>query len=949
MPTTIRMHRSLRFKLIFASIIVEIVMLTALVANSVRLIEDSLLDLTKLRVTEVERLLNSAMAAPMVQRDYATLQEIADQSLNHNGFVYFVITDFSGNTAITAGWPSGKALPPVESSIYSLDDNNPDRFDGQIPITMGGQEYGKLHYGVSTAFLSQAKSHLLNQSLVIAAGEIALSAAILAFLGIWLTRHLGALTHASDALAAGNIDITLPVKNNDEIGLLTRTFNAMAQSIRTRIKALSDSESKFHAIADYTYDWESWYDPANRLIWVNPSVERMTGYTPAECLAMQDFPMNIIVDEDRAYAKKAYTVGIRGSTGHTRFRVRRKDGTFFWASAGWQPIFGSTGEYMGIRSSIRDVTEQVDAESALQEKIRALKDAEAQQSRFLTLSRQEQARLSSLLAAMKRGILFESVDGKIAYYNPAFTQIWMIDPLIDLTGKSTDHVLKHSANVLARPDHFSKFILQTPETHEISETFEVVMSDGRIITQMCYPVRDPDGKFLGRLWVYEDVTRERQTAEQLIYLAERDSLTGLLNRRRFQDELARALDIGMRRKSHGALIFFDLDEFKYINDTYGHRAGDSMLIRVAGEVGALTRHTEVLSRLGGDEFAILMPDADQKEAEALAERIVRAVSQIPFRFEGRTLRLTTSVGIALYPIHGAEHEDLVARADAAMYQAKEAGKNAWRVYRDDLDGSREMVERLSWNNRIAHGIDRNLFRLHFQGIYNAKSGQLAHVETLVRLLDEERPDTLIMPARFINIAEKTGQILHIDRWVIRNSIQALAQRNPFPSVPISVNISGRSFDDPSLPQYISDQLKLFNVPPERLVVELTETSAVSDLHDAQRFIESLQQTGCRVSLDDFGSGFSSFTYLKHLKADILKIDGQFIRDLPNDHENQIFVRAIVDVARGLRKQTIAEFVEDAATLAMLREFGVEMVQGYHLHMPSADPPLMGMRDTRVTT
>jgi EAL domain-containing protein (putative c-di-GMP-specific phosphodiesterase class I) len=200
-----------------------------------------------------------------------------------------------------------------------------------------------------------------------------------------------------------------------------------------------------------------------------------------------------------------------------------------------------------------------------------------------------------------------------------------------------------------------------------------------------------------------------------------------------------------------------------------------------------------------------------------------------------------------------------------------------------------------------------------------------------------------MPGHFIPFAEKTGKILDIDRWVIAESIRLLASSESVPS--LAVNISGRSFDEPTLPQYIADQLAASRVAPHRLMVELTETSAVSDLHDAQRFIEALRRTGCRVCLDDFGTGFSSFAYLKHLQADILKIDGLFIRDLPNDHDNQVFVKSIVDVARGMRKITIAEFVEDAETLEMLRRFGVDKVQGYHLDMPRANHPALG----RVTT
>lgn len=935
--------RSLRFKLVFASVIVELIMLSLLVANSVRLIESSLLDLAKVRFREVDHLLNTALAGPLVQRDYATLQEILDSSRSADGYVYLALFDDSGRMTVVSGWDRSRPLPPPQTDLAANGDNTRDRFDGSMPIEISGRIYGTLRYGVSTRFLSRAKSHLLSQSLLIAGVEIVLSLGLLTMLGIWLTRHLAELTRASDQMATGNIDIRLPVKSNDEVGQLTRTFNAMAQAIRARIQELSRSEAKFHAIADYTFDWESWYGPDHHLVWVNPSVERMTGYSVAECLSMADFPFSIVLESDRDAAMRDYCIGVRGSTGTAKFRIRHKSGALFSVEAGWQPIYDQQGQYLGIRSSIRDITAQVKAELDLQHKISELRNSEEQQKKLLVLSQQEQARMTSLLAAMKLGILFENADCIIAYYNPAFLHVWMIDEAVDLSGRPTQDVLKFSANVLARPDHFSRHILQVPGTHEISETFEVIMADGRTVTQLCYPVRDAEGRFLGRLWIYEDVTRERQTAEQLIYLAERDSLTGLFNRRRFQEELSRALDSAARRKANGALLFFDLDEFKYINDTYGHRAGDSMLIRVASEVGALTRHTELLSRLGGDEFAVLMPDADQKEAEMLAERIIRSTSQIPFRFEGRNLRLTTSVGIALYPQHATEQEDLIAHADAAMYQAKEAGKNAWRVYRHDLDTSREMVERLSWNNRIAQALDRDLLRLHFQGVYDTHSSQLVHVEVLVRMLDEELPDTLIMPGRFIAIAEKTGQILEIDRWVIRNSIALLARRGDFPPVSVSVNISGRSFDDPSLPQYISEQLKHFGVTPDKLVVEVTETAAISDLHDAQRFIESLQQTGCKVCLDDFGAGFSSFTYLKHLKADILKIDGQFIRDLPNDHDNQIFVKAIVDVARGLHKRTVAEFVEDAPTLEMLRAFGVDMVQGYHLNMPSAVPPRMDFR------
>jgi diguanylate cyclase (GGDEF)-like protein len=568
----------------------------------------------------------------------------------------------------------------------------------------------------------------------------------------------------------------------------------------------------------------------------------------------------------------------------------------------------------------------------------ALARSEETQRLSAAQTQQEHARMVSLLSAMSIGILFEDRGKRVLYHNPAFRRIWLIPDDVDLTGCETREVLRYSANVLARPDHFSRHILEVLATHEVSETFEIVMADGRVVTQISYPVRDPDGRFIGRLWIYEDVTRERQTAEQLIYLAERDSLSGLYNRHRFQEELGRMLVEAERHNRRGALLFFDLDEFKYINDNFGHRAGDAMLIRVAGEVGALVRRHEILARLGGDEFAVLVPDATEDSAARLAERIIRAVSQIPFRFEGQNLRLTTSLGIAMYPEHGANPEDLIAHADTAMYQAKEAGKNAWRVYRADLDSAREMLGRLTWQERIASALDQGLFQLHFQGVYHAADRRLSHLEALVRMRDEANPAEVIMPGHFIAVAEKTGQVVSIDRWVIQEAARRLAGAQDLPA--IAVNISGRSIDDPLMPQFIADTLRAAGVAPQRLIVELTETAAVADLHDAQRFIEALHAAGSRVCLDDFGTGFASFAYLKYLRAEVLKIDGLFVRNLPNDHDNQVFVKSIVDVARGLRKQTIAEFVEDAETLELLRHFGVNMVQGYHLDMPRAVHPAL---------
>ncbi len=647
---------------------------------------------------------------------------------------------------------------------------------------------------------------------------------------------------------------------------------------------------------------------------------------------MEDFPAAIIEPEDSERFRELsqqHTQGTRGSG--LEFRVRRKHGPSFWAAATWQPIYGSQNEYLGVRCSIRDITERKNEELNLLATIKQMELAHGTQRQNFAQAQEERARLVSLLTAMDMGILFVGKEG-VAYYNPTLLRVWGFTQDIHLSGMNTENLLAVITKQVARPQEYAQHVLQVADTEENSKGYEITLADGRMLLETTYLAPGEDGQFLGRLWVYKDITQERRNAEQLMYLAERDALTGLYNRHRFQQELGRMIAEADRRGSALGLLFFDLDEFKHINDTYGHRAGDAILIRVAGEVNALVRRNEIFSRLGGDEFAILVPDVVEDELHVVAERMVHSISQIPFHFEGQNLRLTTSMGIAMFPDHAGNGEELVTHADAAMYQAKEAGKNAWRVFHPASDSSRQMLSRVVWNDRIRTALQNDMMYLNFQGVYRAADGRRSHIETFLRMKDES--GGTIMPAAFIPLAEKSDIILDIDRWVIHKVVTLLASSSSIPAV--AVNISGRSFAELELPLFISDTLRKLDVNPNRLMLEITETSAVTDLHDAQRFIKALHQTGCVVCLDDFGSGFSSFAYLKHLDVDIVKIDGLFIRNLPNDQDNQVFVKAIIDVARGMRKTTVAESVEDLKTLEMLKGFGVDLVQGYYLEMPQSD-------------
>lgn len=796
-------RRSLRLKLILASVIVEVLVFTALVANGMRLIENKLLEQAQLRIVELTPVLNAALVGPLAELDYGTLQGILDDTRRENSINYLVLYSNHGPMLASSGWDMRNQLPPLDTEIEPENPESESRFDTQMDIKLNGQKYGVLRFGMSTEFLALANAQLLRQSVMIGAAGIALSIALLTGLGYWLTRHLGRLTQASERVTAGDFSITLPIESQDEIGGLTSAFNLMAEVIRKRIDELQHAEEEHRVL--------------------------------------------------------------------------------------------------------------------------------------LVQTQQEQARLASLLSAMNVGIFFESADNRVIYANPAFRRIWSIDDSVELTGERTQ-VLRNSVESLVEADNFSRYLLYDNNTNVVSEARDINMTDGRVLTQLAYPVCDKERHIIGRLWIYEDVTHERQTAERLIYLAERDSLTGLYNRHRFQEALSQMLAEAQRRELRGALLFFDLDGFKYINDTHGHRAGDAVLVRVASTVSTLVRRHEIFSRLGGDEFAVLAPNASEEDASRLAERIVQAISEIPFHYGGHPLQLTASLGLALYPQHGDDAEELISHADVAMYQAKDAGKNAWRIYRQELSSSSEMLSRKSWGDRISNALENKLLRLHFQGIYQAGNGALSHLEVLVRMQDQSDSTQMIMPSLFIGAAEKSKKVLQIDRWVLHESIALLAQSPQIP--PLAVNISAVSFDDPLLSQFITRTLAEFGVESHRLLIELTETSVVSDLHDAQNFIEAMKKTGCRTCLDHFGTGFSSFASLRVLNADILKIDGRFIRNLCNDQDNQVFVKSIVDVASGMHKTTVAEFVEDDESLEMLKTFGVDMVQGYRLDKPCGEHPAL---------
>ena len=444
---------------------------------------------------------------------------------------------------------------------------------------------------------------------------------------------------------------------------------------------------------------------------------------------------------------------------------------------------------------------------------------------------------------------------------------------------------------------------------------------------------------IGRAAVSLDGARHelQRSRRELEYLAGHDSLTSLPNRRHIEDAIELVVSGCVAAGQPCAVLVLDLDGFKYINDSRGHGVGDQVLVQASHLLRSVLRSTDVVGRIGGDEFAAALPAISRDDAQDVVERMLEAL-----RYEaivvgdGRAIRMTASIGMAfLDPEDPQSSRELLVEADVAMYHAKGAGRNRLALYSTTDPGQADLRARHTWLERIQDALDSDSFVLHGQPILNLHTGTIDRYELLLRMVGED--GTLVMPGDFLPSAERAGLIAQIDRWVITESCRLLGEQQRAGRWPhFEVNLSGPSMGDPAILEVIEYGLAQLPVP-SGLVIEVTETSAITDIDRARAFAEHLESLGCEFALDDFGAGYGSFFYLKHLPFDYLKIDGEFVRGVATNRADQILVKSLVQIATELGTRTIAEFVEDQATLDTLLELGVDYAQGYFIGRPAALP------------
>jgi diguanylate cyclase (GGDEF)-like protein/PAS domain S-box-containing protein len=551
----------------------------------------------------------------------------------------------------------------------------------------------------------------------------------------------------------------------------------------------------------------------------------------------------------------------------------------------------------------------------------------------------EKERAQVTLHSIGDAVITTDADGRVAYMNPVAERDtgWNSDeaagrPLTEVFNIVSELTGKPAENPVAK-------CLRDGVVVALANHTALTRRDGSVISiqDSAAPIRERNGRIIGVVMVFHDVSKEREMARDLHHQARHDSLTGLFNRREFEHRLTLLLRSAREDNMSHALLYLDLDQFKVVNDTCGHLAGDELLKQLSKTFRLCLRESDTVARIGGDEFGVLLESCPRDNALRTADVLRETIKGFRFDWQGSRFEVGASIGLAMISAESRGATELLSMADMACYAAKEKGRNRVHQY---LEGDAELKKRqgeMQWVSRIGHALENDRLRLHVQPIRLATASGAApasHYEVLLRMHDEQ--NRVLLPGEFLPAAERYDMMAAIDRWVIENALRnyrAFAARLAGNGdVLLSINVSGNTLNLGNFHEYIRAKLEQFAVPADRIIFEITETVAISNLVEVSRFMADLRGLGCRFALDDFGSGLSSFSYLKHLPVDYLKIDGSFVVDAAKDPFDRAIIESIHNLGQALGIQTIAEYVESDAIIEVLRHIGVDYVQGFAVGM-----------------
>ena len=684
-------------------------------------------------------------------------------------------------------------------------------------------------------------------------------------------------------------------------------------------RALKLSEERFNLAVtgsnDGLWDW----DLDTGEVYYSPRFKQLLSFEEREMEGTAEALISRLHPEDKPAHEQAIDGHLQhGTPFDIEMRLQTKTGEYRWFHFRGQSVRTIAGRAIRMAGAMTDTTE------------RRLTAAEL-------FAEKERAQVT--LASIADGVITTDTDGWVEYLNPvaeALTGWTTVSarglPLQTILRTVDETTHKATANPIER-------VLREERTIAVSAPMLLVRKDGSEIpiVQSAAPMRARTGKIIGVVLVMHDVSRERQYAAKLSYQASHDALTSLINRTEFEQRLGHALKSAAQLSRHHAVMYLDLDQFKVVNDTCGHAAGDQLLRQISAVLLKRLREGDTLARLGGDEFGVLLENCPPDHALRIADQLRQTVTDFHFTWETRSFSVGVSIGLVNVKDGPFTLTDVMSAADAACYMAKEKGRNRVQVYHsEDSDLSLRQGE-MEWISRLQKALKEDRFVLYTQDIkgLDAKRQHGTHCEILMRLLDER--GELVPPMAFIPAAERYNLMPAIDRWVIRTAFATISREQTEGGAVFeicAINLSGGSIGDEGFLDYVREQFAHFPaVRPESICFEITETAAIARLDKATHFINEMKSLGCRFSLDDFGAGMSSFAYLKHLPVDFLKIDGGFVKNMADDPIDRAMVEAINSVGHITGKQTIAEFVDSDRVIALLREIGVDYAQGYGVAKP----------------
>lgn len=681
-----------------------------------------------------------------------------------------------------------------------------------------------------------------------------------------------------------------------EIMVATGSLLIYFQRIR---KVLGDSEQRFRLLAENAQDLIYRYrlKPNPGFEYVSPSSITITGFDSEEYYKDPDFMFNLVHPEDKVILKDLEL--LVGVTREPFFlRLLRKDGKYIWTEHRNVPVHDADANIVGFEGIARDITERKEAEQVLK--------------RYRHLS--EQAR---------DVILFFGRDGLIIDVNDAAAESYGYD--------RSEFLNMHISELLVEPNYdLLDERLREAESRAILYENRHKRKDGSVVPiEVSLQATTLDNKQV-YFAIIRDITERKKAEETINHLAFHDPLTDLPNRLLFFDRLNRALVHAKRNHSMLAVMFLDLDRFKFVNDVMGHAMGDNLLKDVSQKLVDSVRANDTVARIGGDEFTILLPEISQEQDAALVARKIIAAIKNPWVLNGHELHITTSIGIGLYPNDGEDAETLTKNADTAMYRAKEEGDN-YQFYTPAMN--QKALERMEKEQALRKALDQHEFEVYYQPQVDIRDGRICGMEALLRWHHPEKG--LLLPSDFITVAEDTGLIVPIGEWVLKKacSQNVTWQRRGLNPVSISVNISVSQFRQKHLVETIDRVLKETGMNPRHLELEITESTAMHDVEFTIDTLHRLRDMGVRIAIDDFGTGYSSLSYLRRFPVDSLKIDRSFVRDVLIDVEDAAIVATIIVLAQNLKLKTVVEGVESEAQLRFFGQQDCFVMQGYFFSKP----------------